>query len=189
MAKKYIDAEKIIVALRIMEKVHTEKAHGDPFEAAYAGTIAGIANAIDKLPAADVEPKWIPCSEKLPEEDYETGNGVQFSNDVLATIVNHANDGELYVWLLKTVDGKWYDYTPNEDGTHEIPYWCEVIAWMPLPEPYKGGEDGNLKPRYCDRNICTRNEYNGISCDECEVAKYHNLEDDDSPCRDCWVGE
>ena len=85
----------------------------------------------------DYEPKWILCSERLPEEDYETGNGVQFSADVLATIVNHKNDGELYVWLLKTVDGKWYDYIPNENGMHEVPYWCEVIAWMPLPAPYR----------------------------------------------------
>lgn len=38
---------------------------------------------------------------------------------------------------------------------------------------------------YCDRNICTKNEYNGVSCDECEVAKYNNLEDDDSPCLNC----
>ncbi len=26
-------------------------------------------------------------------------------------------------------------------------------------------------------------------CDTCEIAKYTNLEDDDSPCRDCGVGE
>jgi len=94
-----------------------------------------------KLGAEALKQRWVTVTERLPEEDYETGNGVQFSADVLATIVNHANDGELYVWLLKTVDGKWYDYTPNEDGTHEIPYWCEVIAWMPLPTPYKGGEE------------------------------------------------
>ncbi len=25
--------------------------------------------------------------------------------------------------------------------------------------------------KYCDRNICTSNEYNGIRCEECEVAK------------------
>lgn len=25
--------------------------------------------------------------------------------------------------------------------------------------------------KYCDRNICVSNEYNGISCDECEVTK------------------
>lgn len=24
-----------------------------------------------------------------------------------------------------------------------------------------------------------------LSCDECEVAKYHNLEDDDTPCQNC----
>ena len=27
------------------------------------------------------------------------------------------------------------------------------------------------EPAYCDRNICLRNEYNGIGCDECEVTK------------------
>lgn len=59
--------------------------------------------------------------------------------------------------------------------------------------PYKAGEGGfavHLHDNvYCDRNICTKNEYNGVSCDECEVAKYHNLEDDDSPCRDCGEEE
>ena len=27
------------------------------------------------------------------------------------------------------------------------------------------------EPKYCDRNICLKNEYNGIGCDECEVTK------------------
>ncbi len=27
------------------------------------------------------------------------------------------------------------------------------------------------EPKYCDRNICIQNEYNGIGCDECEVTK------------------
>ena len=26
------------------------------------------------------------------------------------------------------------------------------------------------EPKYCDRNICLKNEYNGIGCDECEVG-------------------
>lgn len=38
---------------------------------------------------------------------------------------------------------------------------------------------------YCDRNICTENEYNGVSCDECWIAQNYNLEDDDSPCLNC----
>ena len=27
------------------------------------------------------------------------------------------------------------------------------------------------EPAYCDRNICLKNEYNGIGCEECEVTK------------------
>ena len=27
------------------------------------------------------------------------------------------------------------------------------------------------EPKYCDRNICIKNDYNGIGCDECEVTK------------------
>jgi len=27
------------------------------------------------------------------------------------------------------------------------------------------------EPKYCDRNICLKNEYNGIGCAECEVTK------------------
>lgn len=138
---KYIDAERVIDTLRIMARTHKEMAKGDPFEITYAGALAGIADTLDVIPAADIEPRWIPVTERLPEEDYETGNGVQFSADVLATIVNHKNDGELYVWLLKTVNGKWYDYVQKEDGSQDVPDWCEVIAWMSLPSPYKGGEE------------------------------------------------
>ena len=38
----------------------------------------------------------------------------------------------------------------------------------------KAFEDMGLikqEPRYCDRNICLKNEYNEIGCDECEVTK------------------
>ena len=28
-----------------------------------------------------------------------------------------------------------------------------------------------IEPKYCDRNICIRNDYNGIGCDECEIIK------------------
>jgi hypothetical protein len=38
--------------------------------------------------------------------------------------------------------------------------------------------DLEQEPKYCDRNICIKNEYNGISCDECEVTKSQE------PCED-----
>ena len=107
----------------------------------------------------------------------------------------------------------------NAYGWGEDEYWCDLkdrylgnyytkgkAKWYnerrefcPLVEVSDGQEewlDGmnvlygeEEEPRYCDRNICASNEVNGISCDECEVAKYHNLEDDDSPCLDCGEEE
>lgn len=32
-------------------------------------------------------------------------------------------------------------------------------------------QEPKTEPKYCDRNICVSNEYNGIGCDECEVTK------------------
>jgi hypothetical protein len=41
------------------------------------------------------------------------------------------------------------------------------------------------EPKYCDRNICTSNEYNGIGCEECEVTKSQILElEQQEPCED-----
>lgn len=61
-------------------------------------------------------------------------------------------------------------------------YWDSESRFCSLYRP-------TAEPRYCDRNICASNEVNGIGCEECEIAKYHNLEDDDSPCLDCGEGE
>lgn len=139
---KYIDADEAILEiekhLRIGDEIYQLS---DKDRYTNDGLIVA-ADVVYHQPAADVEPvrRWIPCSERMPEEDYETGNGTQFSADVLTTVVNHANDDECYVWLLKTVDGKWYDHILNKDRPTDFPYWCEVIAWMPLPAPCKGGE-------------------------------------------------
>ena len=98
---------------------------------------------IDSLPSAQPtieERKWIPCSERLPEEDYCTGRGIQHSESVLVTIVHHANDDDVFVDMAYTVDGKWQLTYPFDDDP-DIPKWCEIIAWMPLPEPYKGEND------------------------------------------------
>lgn len=60
------------------------------------------------LPSAQPEQRWIPCSERLPEELVES----------LIT-----SEGG-YVDISRIVHGEW-EYDGN------------VIAWMPLPEPYK----------------------------------------------------
>ncbi|MCI8337965.1 MAG: DUF551 domain-containing protein [Lachnospiraceae bacterium] len=66
---------------------------------------------------------WIPCSERMPE----TGIPV-----LCQWHKRNGLDTEVYFSILHVDDdGKWVaDYgMPNG----------EVVAWMPLPEPYEGG--------------------------------------------------
>lgn len=64
---------------------------------------------------------WIPCSEQLPEEY-----------------------GEYLVWWTDITRGQYYEiveYEPDNGWIGEIPQAFEgkysVIAWQPLPEPFK----------------------------------------------------
>lgn len=70
------------------------------------------------------EPEWIPCSERLPEQSIETCDGVHSSETVIITIINDEGVSSSVDFLL---DDKWACSTLKDD----------VIAWMPLPEPYK----------------------------------------------------
>ena len=111
--------EKILE--RIDSYIEDAKSEGDfsyikPFE------IAKI--AVQEV-AEEYNGGWIPCSERLPEDafgclvtiiDCEPLTQTDFEN-ILPYVVGY--DGE-----------SWND----EDG-NEIPF--EVIAWKPLPEPYK----------------------------------------------------
>lgn len=63
----------------------------------------------------------------------------------------------------------------NEQAIHVL----DVLWYNPLfSEPHKQAFEIGIKAikaleqetKYCDRNICLSNEYNGIGCDECEVA-------------------
>ena len=68
---------------------------------------------------------WIPCSERLPEEAFGCLVTVMDCNPSTQT------DFENILPYFVGYDGEsWND----EDG-NEIPF--EVIAWQPLPEPFK----------------------------------------------------
>ena len=62
---------------------------------------------------------WIPCSERLPERD----------TDVLAY---HKNVSFEYVYVswIDDYTGKWAGFIGNLPD--------DVLAWMPLPEPWRG---------------------------------------------------
>ena len=73
---------------------------------------------IDKFPSADRQQEWIPCSERLPKENTEVLMSLEWGID----IGEHRN-------------GDWHSEWINhyDDGN--------VLAWMPLPEPWKGVDD------------------------------------------------
>lgn len=71
--------------------------------------------------------QWISCDDKVPI----------VSGEFLVTLTDA--DGE---WVSTaewntTFGGRWQDIFPD-DGYRDI---SNVIAWMPLPEPYEGGND------------------------------------------------
>lgn len=84
------------------------------------------------LPSAQPEQRWIPVTERLPDEELFTGAGKQFSDHVIMTVYNKTDD-ETFIDYGYTIDGEWISDTTE----CHIPNWWKVIAWMPLPEPYE----------------------------------------------------
>ena len=86
-------------------------------------TAYDIANA----PTIEPEPQWIPCSKRMPDT-----NGVY-------NVTRKISDGFVCRNISDTCyyDGSntWHDDTRVN---HERRYITDVIAWMPLPEPWKG---------------------------------------------------
>jgi len=73
--------------------------------------------------SAQPEPQWIPCSERMPEEEVNvllTWTYEDYEPDVL---VGH---------LTKYMEPCFEDWA--DEYTHELE---NVPAWMPLPEPYR----------------------------------------------------
>ena len=104
----------------------------------------------DRIGQLEEQMRWIPVSERLPDE----------LAAVNITWVNH-NPPPYYKYTkdVPLVDcavyyrGKWYwwdatviDLLGEYDGAYihgiePIDKDIEVVAWMPLPQPYKGGDD------------------------------------------------
>ena len=82
------------------------------------------------------ERKWIPCSERLPEEK-DAGILKKFgtnkrSDYVIATV---EVKGERMTAIACTYDGAW-----DWNMKYAFPDF-KVVAWMPSPEPYQEGEN------------------------------------------------
>lgn len=87
--------------------------------------------ARDYLDKTDYDGGWIPCSERFPEKNVPVLCWVRST-----TIAS----GETYI-IGSCDNGFWFLKT-YEIGSHSFPVKdYKVIAWQPLPEPYKGEEE------------------------------------------------
>lgn len=117
---------KIINADKLIEKLSTNLDNPEEFPVISLGTVMRM---IADEPEVQLEQKWIPASERLPDLD-EDG----YSQKVLACYENISGCDILEYRAIDGI-GKWYigdmDESPEDIG-------AIVSAWMPLPEPYKG---------------------------------------------------
>lgn len=87
----------------------------------------GLIRRLEDLPSAQQELRWIPCSERLPSDEY-------YDETFIVTIQCEHHDG----WD-DYVTG-YADWTPH--GWDIQSYYIgqiKVTAWMPLPEPFLEG--------------------------------------------------
>ena len=91
-------------------------------------------NVIEALPSAEPERKWIPVTEALPKNS---------EHDWVLGQIRETDSG--YLWIPRQVEYRqitddWFEesigwFKKNPDHAFE------VLAWMPLPEPYRGDHE------------------------------------------------
>ena len=130
---------------KIREKLKETKTKGyvtgitnNPYE---FGACSALDRAVEIVNQVEQEHNngWIPCSERLPEEHdsmfaklkgtdkWSDAMFEKISDDVNATV--EFEDGTRKTMTLHTNDGKW--------NTNNRIVKFNVIAWQPLPQPYK----------------------------------------------------
>ena len=101
----------------------------DRYNEAWNDAIGRAEIEIEELPSAQPEQRWIPCSERLPQNEKKTYwvcTDTGYQCECRWTNVNH-------FWTDLITDWHWH--------IMDIPRYTEVVAWMPLPEPWRGEQD------------------------------------------------
>lgn len=109
---RLIDAD---VVIKNIEEYWEMVKRGKPSRGMTA-VMQSIKTIVNSLQTVDAEPHWIPCSERLPEDD----------RSKVVTLANGNAEVGYYS------NGDWW--CVGDKFTLENP---TVIAWMPLPKPYE----------------------------------------------------
>lgn len=128
-------------------------------------SVTDAMNALREIPSAQPEQRWIPCSERLPENRVSVivcfREWQQYAKRYIYSIVigwyarkHSVRENVFSEWEADCdydededefyIHEGWYEFTTQ--GNADLMNWyinAEVVAWMPLPEPYvEGGTDG-----------------------------------------------
>ena len=88
---------------------------------------------------SDKEERWIPASERLPEEEQKVLVTRKFLGvkDRAGGWNNHIAPS-IYVEIAERIDDRWM--ADSDEYKIARSRHTDPIAWMPLPKPWKGGE-------------------------------------------------
>lgn len=104
-----------------LEQYKTEMENKSQYKHGLPGSALDIVNTLlNDLEQDEKENGWIPVSERLPEKN----------KDVIATVKYSGFMGMYGRWLKTAFIDDYGEWNGECIGG-------EVIAWMPLPEPYK----------------------------------------------------
>lgn len=95
--------------------------------------INGMADTIADLERKLAEREWIPVSERLPENN---GRYLVCYKGIVGMRTNILHYGVPSPLHTRGTEKCFYD-VDREYG--DVPY-DDIVAWQPLPEPYKGGD-------------------------------------------------
>ena len=91
----------------------------------------GIRDVLHDIKNAPTIPQWIPCSERLPKK----------GEIVLVWMENRCEFGRISDERFDS-DGIGWEWLQESGADYWADYWGEkIVAWMPLPQPYKGDSD------------------------------------------------
>ena len=122
-------------------KQHIDKLPALP-DGNFAGNHSALKALINMQPTIEPEQRWIPCSERLPEDIRPVI--VTWKNTDPASYYQYIV-GKHFTGTACYKNGKWYWYSSTTEDmlaeygrydSEEFDEAIECIAWMPLPEPY-----------------------------------------------------